>query len=49
MYAHGMDITFKACMKWFGKKYGDFQLIKGYFLANQHREKTITASIVIIN
>lgn len=49
MYAQGMDITFKAWMKWFGKKYGDYQLIKGDFLADEHREKINTASIVFVN
>lgn len=48
-YAQGMDVTFKAWMKWFGKKYGDYQLLKGDFLADEHREKINTATIVFVN
>ena len=48
-YAVGMDSTFKAWMKWFGKKFGEYQLIKGDFLADEHREKINTASIIFVN
>lgn len=48
-YAVGMDINFKAWMKWFGKKFGDYQLLKGDFLADEHREKINTATIIFVN
>lgn len=48
-YAVGMDDKFKAWMKWFGKKFGEYQLIKGDFLADEHREKINTATIVFVN
>lgn len=48
-YAEGMDETFKFWMKWFGKKYGEYQLIKGDFLADEHREKIMSASVVFVN
>lgn len=48
-YALGMDDNFKTWMKWFGKKFGEYQLIKGDFLADEHREKINTATIVFVN
>lgn len=48
-YAVDMDDNFKAWMKWFGKKFGEYQLIKGDFLADEHREKINTATIVFVN
>lgn len=48
-YAVGMDDHFKTWMKWFGKKFGEYQLIKGDFLADEHREKINTATIVFVN
>ncbi|XP_058455002.1 histone-lysine N-methyltransferase, H3 lysine-79 specific [Malaya genurostris] len=48
-YAEGMTSTFKLWMRWFGKKYGDYELIKGDFLADEHREKITSATIVFVN
>lgn len=48
-YAEDMDMQFKAWMRWFGKKYGEYQLIKGDFLADEHREKINSATIVFVN
>lgn len=48
-YAEGMNATFKLWMRWFGKKYGDYELIKGDFLADEHREKIMSATIVFVN
>ncbi|XP_049538313.1 histone-lysine N-methyltransferase, H3 lysine-79 specific isoform X3 [Anopheles darlingi] len=48
-YAEGMNTTFKLWMRWFGKKYGDYELIKGDFLADEHREKITAATIVFVN
>lgn len=48
-YAVGMDTHFKTWMRWFGKKFGDYQLMKGDFLADEHREKINNASIIFVN
>uniref|UniRef100_W4VRG6 Histone-lysine N-methyltransferase, H3 lysine-79 specific n=1 Tax=Corethrella appendiculata TaxID=1370023 RepID=W4VRG6_9DIPT len=48
-YAESMTATFKLWMNWFGKKYGDYQLIKGDFLADEHREKIMSSTIVFVN
>lgn len=44
-----MDSNFKKWMEWYGKHYGDYQLIKGDFLNEEHREKIVSATIVFVN
>lgn len=44
-----MDYNFKLWMKWFGKRYGDYRLIKGDFLADEHREMINSATVVFVN
>lgn len=48
-YAEDMNRSFKNWMRWFGKKFNDYQLIKGDFLADEHREKINSATIVFVN
>ena len=48
-YAENMNQMFRTWMKWFGKKYGEYQLLKGDFLADEHREKIMSASVVFVN
>lgn len=36
-------------MSWYGKRYGEYKLIKGDFLSEEHREKITSASIVFVN
>lgn len=48
-YAVVMDANFRASMKWFGKKFCDYQLIKGDFLSDEHREKINMATIIFVN
>lgn len=48
-YAIEMDLTFRRWMRWFGKKYNDYELVKGDFLADEHREKINSATIVFVN
>jgi [histone H3]-lysine79 N-trimethyltransferase len=48
-YAENVDTMFRTWMKWFGKKYGEYQLIRGDFLADEHREKIMSASVVFVN
>ncbi len=33
-----MDEKFKFWMKWYGKEYGEYNLIKGDFFHDDHRE-----------
>lgn len=48
-YAEGMDGVFQTWIKWFGKRYNEYSLIKGDFLSDEHREKINGASIVFVN
>ncbi|GBP29283.1 Histone-lysine N-methyltransferase, H3 lysine-79 specific [Eumeta japonica] len=48
-YAESMDNHFRMWMQWYGKKYGDYKLIKGDFLMDEHREKINSATIVFVN
>ncbi|XP_065572444.1 histone-lysine N-methyltransferase, H3 lysine-79 specific-like isoform X3 [Artemia franciscana] len=48
-YAEVMIPSFIKWMKWWGKKYGEFQLIKGDFLHESRRELLVTSSIVFVN
>lgn len=48
-YAESMDSLFRHWLKWFGKKYCEYQLIKGDFLADEHRERINSATIVFVN
>ncbi|CAH2102696.1 unnamed protein product [Euphydryas editha] len=48
-YAESMDLHFRMWMRWYGKKYGDYKLIKGDFLMDEHREKINSATIVFVN
>jgi hypothetical protein len=44
-----MNVHFRKWMRWYGKKYGDYHLIKGDFLTDEHREKIISSTIVFVN
>ncbi|XP_023230275.1 uncharacterized protein LOC111630420 [Centruroides sculpturatus] len=44
-----MCANFEFWMKWYGKTYGEFKLIKGDFLAEEHREIVMNSSIVFVN
>ncbi|XP_059607611.1 histone-lysine N-methyltransferase, H3 lysine-79 specific [Phlebotomus argentipes] len=48
-YAESMDYNFKLWMRWFGKRYGEYRLIKGDFLADEHREMINSATVVFVN
>lgn len=48
-YAEDMDTLFKTWMRWFGKRCSEYQLIKGDFLSDEHREKINSATIVFVN
>ncbi|KAK6624551.1 hypothetical protein RUM44_011410 [Polyplax serrata] len=48
-YAEDMNKNFKKWMGWYGKKYGEYHLIKGDFLKSEHREKIVSATIVFVN
>lgn len=44
-----MNLHFRKWMGWYGKKFGDYKLIKGDFLNDEHREKIVSATIVFVN
>lgn len=44
-----MDLLFKRWMRWWGKRYGEYKLIKGDFLDQIHSEKVNSASIIFVN
>ncbi|XP_049880326.1 histone-lysine N-methyltransferase, H3 lysine-79 specific isoform X2 [Pectinophora gossypiella] len=48
-YAESMDTYFRTWMRWYGKKCGEYKLIKGDFLMDEHREKINAATIVFVN
>lgn len=48
-YAETMNIQFKKWMSWYGKTYGEYKLIKGDFLSEDHHKTIIGASIIFVN
>ncbi|RZF43908.1 hypothetical protein LSTR_LSTR007244 [Laodelphax striatellus] len=48
-YAEDMNVNFRKWMGWYGKNFGKYELIKGDFLNEEHREKIVTATIVFVN
>ncbi|XP_019765115.1 histone-lysine N-methyltransferase, H3 lysine-79 specific isoform X2 [Dendroctonus ponderosae] len=48
-YAEAMNKNFRTWMQWYGKKYGEYKLIRGDFLTEEHREKINQATIVFVN
>nr|XP_023025758.1 histone-lysine N-methyltransferase, H3 lysine-79 specific [Leptinotarsa decemlineata] len=48
-YAESMNRNFRTWMQWYGKKYGDYKLLRGDFLTEEHREKINQATIVFVN
>jgi len=44
-----MSKIYKKWMNWYGKKFGEFHLIKGDFLESEYREKIVSATIVFVN
>ena len=44
-----MDFHFKRLMRWWGKPYREYQLIKGDFLDQCHSEKLSSASVIFVN
>ncbi|KAF4532063.1 hypothetical protein B566_EDAN016135 [Ephemera danica] len=48
-YAESMTNYFRRWMRWYGKKYGEYRLIKGDFLNEENRQHIVSASIVFVN
>lgn len=44
-----MSKYFRKWMNWYGKKHGEYELLKGDFLKTEHRERIISATIVFVN
>ena len=36
-------------MRWWGKRYGEYKLIKGDFLEEMHKEKVLSANVIFVN
>ncbi|KAL1117641.1 hypothetical protein AAG570_003956 [Ranatra chinensis] len=49
MYAESMNVNFRKWMGWYGKRYGSYELIKGDFLHEEHRDKIVSATILFAN
>ncbi|XP_054708886.1 uncharacterized protein LOC129218593 [Uloborus diversus] len=48
-YAEEMDRTFRFWMKWYGKKYGEYILLRGDFLSEEHRDTLLNATLLFVN
>lgn len=48
-YAEAMEKKFKFWMQWYGKKYGSFNLTKGDFFDDIHRDKFGEATVIFVN
>ncbi|XP_020295581.1 histone-lysine N-methyltransferase, H3 lysine-79 specific [Pseudomyrmex gracilis] len=48
-YAQSMEINFRKWLNWYGKRCGEYRLVKGDFLADEHRESITGATIVFVN
>ncbi|XP_032663538.1 histone-lysine N-methyltransferase, H3 lysine-79 specific isoform X2 [Odontomachus brunneus] len=48
-YAQSMEMNFRKWLNWYGKRCGEYRLIKGDFLADEHRESITGATIVFVN
>ncbi|GBL80209.1 Histone-lysine N-methyltransferase, H3 lysine-79 specific [Araneus ventricosus] len=48
-YAEEMSKNFQFWMKWYGKKYGDYVLLKGDFLSEEHRETLLNSTLLFVN
>lgn len=48
-YAERMDKNFRFWMRWYGKSYSDYELIRGDFLSPENRHLIENASIVFAN
>lgn len=44
-----MDRLYTKWMRWYGKKHGEYKLMKGDFLKKEHREGITGSSIVFVN
>ncbi|XP_033226920.1 histone-lysine N-methyltransferase, H3 lysine-79 specific isoform X2 [Belonocnema kinseyi] len=48
-YAQSMEANFRKWLNWYGKRCGEYRLMKGDFLADEHRESITGATIVFVN
>ncbi|XP_046454653.1 histone-lysine N-methyltransferase, H3 lysine-79 specific-like isoform X2 [Daphnia pulex] len=49
LFAMKMDLHFKRLMRWWGKPFGEYQLINGDFLDQRHSDKINSASVIFVN
>ncbi|XP_057339475.1 histone-lysine N-methyltransferase, H3 lysine-79 specific-like isoform X3 [Microplitis mediator] len=48
-YAQNMEVNFRKWLSWYGKRCGEYRLVKGDFLADENRESITSATIVFVN
>ncbi|RWS25473.1 uncharacterized protein B4U80_08986, partial [Leptotrombidium deliense] len=48
-YAIDLDFAFSFWMRWYGKRYSEYKLIKGDFLSEEHRETINNATFIFVN
>ncbi|XP_059477589.1 histone-lysine N-methyltransferase, H3 lysine-79 specific isoform X2 [Neocloeon triangulifer] len=48
-YAESMDQLFRKWMAWYGKSYGNYQIVKGDFLTEENKCKIVSSSLVFVN
>ncbi|XP_044576542.1 histone-lysine N-methyltransferase, H3 lysine-79 specific isoform X2 [Cotesia glomerata] len=48
-YAQSMEVNFRKWLSWYGKRCGEYRLVKGDFLADENRESITSATIVFVN
>lgn len=48
-YARELEKSFQFWMRWYGKIYGEYELLKGNFFEEQHKELITNASFIFVN
>ncbi|KAJ8673459.1 hypothetical protein QAD02_004721 [Eretmocerus hayati] len=48
-YAESMQANFRKWLSWYGKRCGEYRIVKGDFLADEHKENITGATIVFVN
>ena len=49
IYAKDMEVNYKTVAKWFGKRYGSFDIIHGDMLDEQWRSRISQADVIVVN
>ena len=49
IYAKDMEVNYRTVAKWFGKRYGSFDIIHGDMLDEQWRSRISQADVIVVN